>query len=297
MISNITHTTNTIPPHAAPANRGPSTPASSTPRVQDTVDISTNPVAVDSSDKEPGALRLLKAGHFKGVAELRQRIHFADQIAQEDAQAGASQLTGSLSDLTAVVDEQLTELGETVPLNEEQAAVVDTLKEQFNETVSQLTGDTSLSIDDIGALLRSAADTLLQGLTDLNAAAPAEEPADPDVSVTDSQTPQESTDPTATDPTATDPATTELTLDLTDFINSLGELLNTEIDSLVSSANSVSVLPELSEPIGRGAAYDKHLATYLALQSSNESTATAPDDTQTTTAAPTAPDPALDVIA
>ncbi len=49
------------------------------------------------ADKVPGVIRLLEAGHFKGVADVRLRINFHDQLEQRAADKAADTLrTGSL---------------------------------------------------------------------------------------------------------------------------------------------------------------------------------------------------------
>lgn len=281
---------------ASASNRATPTPPSApavAPPVSDTAELSSGIVPIDQPNEGSGAYRLLQAGHFKGVAELRQRIHFADRIASEQSQAQASQAADSLPGLTDAVNDTFSGLFETDTLTEEQAAAVGELQQAFNEALGGLAGDgssqTSLSVEDIEAALRAAADTLLQGLTDLNSPLVVEETVDPDAPADDSDT---GAAPGVEAPADTDtPA--EPTLDLTDFIQSLSELLNSQIDALIGDADSLSILPELSGPIGQGAAYEKHLATYLALLSPSGET----DGVQPPPDPPTDPDTTVDLLA
>ena len=115
----IAHTPVSSSNRATPA---PSSAPAVAPPVPDTVELSSGVVPVDQSSNEPGAYRLLQAGHFKGVAELRQRIHFADRIASEQTQAQASQAADSLPGLTDAVNDTFSGLFDTGTLTDEQAA-------------------------------------------------------------------------------------------------------------------------------------------------------------------------------
>lgn len=66
----------------------------------------------DSSGQAQGALRLMKEGHFKGVADLRLRINFADQLQEppplgEDSSKGAAynRFLGYQTDDCRTIDE------------------------------------------------------------------------------------------------------------------------------------------------------------------------------------------------
>lgn len=66
--------------------------------------------AQDSSGQAQGALRLMQEGHFKGVADLRLRINFADQL-QEPPPLGEASSKGAAYNKFLEIYQQLSDIG------------------------------------------------------------------------------------------------------------------------------------------------------------------------------------------
>ena len=64
----------------------------------------------DSSGQSQGALRLMQEGHFKGVADLRLRINFADQL-QEPPPLGEASSKGAAYNRFLEMYQQLSDIG------------------------------------------------------------------------------------------------------------------------------------------------------------------------------------------
>lgn len=64
----------------------------------------------DSSGQAQGALSLMQEGHFKGVAELRLRINFADQL-QEPSPLGEASGKGAAYNRFLEMYQQLSDIG------------------------------------------------------------------------------------------------------------------------------------------------------------------------------------------
>lgn len=64
----------------------------------------------DSSGQAQGALRLMQEGHFKGVADLRLRINFADQL-QEPPPLGEASSKGAAYNRFLEMYQQLSDIG------------------------------------------------------------------------------------------------------------------------------------------------------------------------------------------
>lgn len=219
------------------------------------------PVEVPHDAEEAkGVLRLLEQGHFKGVADVRLRINFHDQIQAADSQAQQQVTQKAVADLSGTVITQLDEIVAGGDLTEEQLAELGEAKQAFEQAVSDVEQNSPQLPQD----LQAAFDTLTQALAPLLAAevesAPeVSEPESPDAAtVTEDPVITESSQ----DQTSVEPAA------LGTFQDAFAAALQVVQESLTSTD---SILPPLSQSSGNGSAYDKFLATYNELYSSSDS--------------------------
>lgn len=201
------------------------------------------------ADKVPGVIRLLEAGHFKGVADLRLRINFHDQLAERAADKTADTLRRGADELVKTTasktDEVLTSFTTDEAAREAVQASLDGFSESVDTTVATASKADDLDLDAITSDLRAAFDDLVGGLGDLFG------PTDVDSFSADAPV---SVAPTAGDPPAIDTFEAALT-ELTDAFD-------LALSSLIESVESSVYLPDPSPAPGNGSAYDKFLGVY-----------------------------------
>ena len=219
-----------------------------------------------------GVIRLLQQGHFKGVADIRLRINFYDQLAAVET-----------AELRTVADEKVTDLAESVvpyirdlvdrgQISEELA---DTLVEGFTQKVNQsveafLAGQTPSKEVLAGELTSTyqafvaslAAMTEQSGETAEGLAQQTEIVGEILEGVASEQ---------VQDGTSAAEQTGEQSPDIT-------TAFETALEQFLAALNNVRILPELSGPQGKGVAYQKFLDIYNELQHpAGESTPEEPD--------------------
>lgn len=221
--------------------------------------------------KAPGVLRLLEAGHFKGVADVRLRINFFEELsagAAERAQAAAGERSAKLVEtVTAGVDGLL----DTADVDETTGELVAGAVGEFETGVTEaLEGFTSAGVpnpDSLASGIQSSFDALISTLV---------EAMTPPAQVPDS-TPDSKTDgATGTDVEASPLAVEEGQIAAapdTPAVPTLDELIASLVDSfeqalasLITAIVDASSLPDPSPPTGNGAAYDKFLDIYNELR-------------------------------
>jgi len=213
-----------------------------------------------------GVLRLLQEGHFKGVADVRLRINFHEEIAAMEAEKAARVAGDGVSGLAGDINGQIDAYLETVEddsgaviaeaqqlLSNEMTAAVDEIESGEKPAVSELTARLQTAFDDFVLAIKPAEETPDQGEVD----APAEEtPLNAVKSVAPAD--EETTEITENE--------TETGLSLDRFISALTDLFNEKLAELETSLGDISVLPELSEPSGNGKAYRKFVNIYNQMQ-------------------------------
>jgi len=242
------------------------------------------------SDHMPGVVRLLLEGHFKGVADVRLRINFFEELnglQREELHAAVDEIGPSLV-------EEVTETVEAIVssehLSEEQSTSLAQQLEAFTRSVTQLLEEFTDSSDpdpeglisginaafaELEAAIASlppaeeAPATPTEGMTPtVSSPAPSLAPADAPVTPAAGETP---TVPTATpsladgaeEPTVSNASASAF--NLSTFLDDLKDVFQTAMDTLKEGLNQADILPPLSEPEGRGKAYAKFLAIYQQL--------------------------------
>lgn len=204
----------------------------------------------EQPDGERGVIRLLQEGHFKGVADVRLRINFYDEISQMETsqtQAAAEEkVSAMLQSVAAVVESFLTEN----ELTEDQTAGLSQAQEDFTQAVNNAEN----GVDAVA----TAFETFLQALQSLFSP-PAEPQEPPPPQDTAEGTGEETAPPPEETPPAEEPPAGP---DWQTFVENLQAAFSAGMEELTAAILNVKTLPELSEPNGNGVAYDKFLAIY-----------------------------------
>ena len=244
--------------------------------------VNSKPPESDNQETK-GVIRLLQEGHFKGVADVRLRINFFDELAGIEAGELKAAAEGQIDAVLGVVEaaaEPVAVVGEPAGdeggslqgLQDEFAAAVNDAKEEFM-------GAEIPSKDGLVGALNAAFGAFVEGLWELfgpgpevmeeeaplgegeGAEAGAEGAAGGGEQTSETQGVGEESG-VLSEPapeTAPAPSTAEV---LENYIAGLEAAFEATMGDLLGALDGVVVLPELSEPSGNGVAYDKFLAIY-----------------------------------
>ena len=265
----------------------------------------TAPLDDQNKAKGKGVLRLLQAGHFKGVADVRLRINFFEQLSAQATADAASAVHTHAPDLVDAVNAQVNELIAPLTTDEESPQTVGALQDEFDAAVQgatdQFASDKGVNTEALSDAFQSAFGALVDGLRGLLSA-----PAEPSPPETDNDASAVSavadaaqqvadlreeaellTRPLTAEPIAHDElleaqapeSPDEVVLEppaesgvvdpnatLEAALASLTETFDKLLANLLGSARTALQLPDPSEPPGHGRAYDKFLAIYNQLR-------------------------------
>lgn len=244
------------------------------------------PGEATDAEGSKGVIRLLQAGHFNGVADVRLRTNFHDQLQQGAAQDAARTFEGAVPGLLDDLAKEVSLLGAQSGLSSQGKDLADSFAEEIQLLLEGAkTAQTPLSTT--LADIKSKFSTFLESLEGAFAGLPspiveelnpdeeeiAELLEEGDASNQDEQTPQQAA--AAMNEDETEEAEGELGQPdgLTAFKAALQELeswFSQSLASLQSDATAAQQLPPLSEPRGNGAAYSKFLEIYRNLNSGSE---------------------------
>ena len=256
----------------------------------DEQDTTTDPVAENPTERAKGVLRLLQEGHFRGVADVRLRINFHEELTAIQHDALRNIAPEKLQAISDAINTQVDTLISSGNLTEEQQTTVGQLRQTFLDTVQQLTdefrGAGGPQSDGLTSGLQDAFDAFLESLTSL--LLPEEPPAppvnnqpdvEPPVDEAAAESPEVPSD-SSPEQTPTE-APAEPAPDPFDAEAYLGELtasFNTALTQLVEALQATNTLPELSPPNGNGGAYAKFLAIYHELWGLGDGGQTSPEE-------------------
>jgi hypothetical protein len=219
-------------------------------------DTETSEISTNDAPKVKGVIRRLQEGHFKGVADVRLRINFNDEIMALEQGEAARVAEEGVSALIELVDSEITSLLETEGLDEQAIAAVNEAKNAFMTGIPATTGDPISG-------LRSSFEDLTSSLN--TALGVAEEPSveepinNPDPVIEPEDISLKAPSPTADGQPETVGSTS---FDFGQFITNLVESFSMQLQELETALAEIRVLPEISEPQGKGVAYDKFMAIY-----------------------------------
>ena len=216
----------------------------------------------ENQPKTRGVIRNLLNGHYKGVADVRLRINFHEELAaMEQAELAASAET-EIGNLENALRTEIDKLLELPDLTEEKSAgITDTINILYGEIEKSAAEFTD--IETASAELSKSFDNFIINLNEHFAvpeevvieetAVETELAEQPIVAETDEELPEE--------PAAFDYDT---------FITGLKELFVEVLENMKLSLSEVSVLPEITEPKGNGAAFEKFMEIYNEMRSGEE---------------------------
>ena len=226
-------------------------------------DTDVPPSGIEAAETgEKGVIRLLQESHFRGVADVRLRINFHEELQRLNTQSAQAAFEGGLPDLIERIQEAKSLFGFTDGTPDDLAldsALADFAARADGTLASVQDGSLDLS----AALkeLRDAFSDLAKTLGETFGDAPAPEVEDTEdgsttVSAVLETIPSDGYEivPAATLP-ETDPSPLE----------SLQITFDGEIGKLEAAMSESLALPPLSEPSGKGAAYGKFLEIYNSL--------------------------------
>ena len=254
-----------------------------------------------SEDEAKGVLRLLEAGHFKGVADVRLRINFFEELSAQAAADAVPAAVDGVEDLLTTMRATIATFADAVASSgtsgdESSSEALVNLTENFETQVESLIQDltTAGSVDEesLESAIRASFEEFLGGLAELfappadapPAPIPDPEPVEPPVqdgddSVTETTSGSEAVQPedavpsepqeTTPVPDVADEPTFEQVYD--EALTSLKEAFEAALAELLSSLDGTLRLGEPSAPAGNGGAYDKFLAIYNQLRGGGSS--------------------------
>jgi len=243
--------------------------------VLETPPTSTEPAVQETEDegKASGVLRKMQEGHFKGVADVRLRINFFDEISALESQQLQTVAQENIGVVVKSVKDSFPKLLKSEGFTGEQKSEIGGFQETFAGTVNVLmeefTAGDENSKEDLLTGLGQAFDDLLGSLTGVlsgtiteateEVPAPGDDVAEEIVVVNPFGNEE--------DPEPESAQTSDFNLEA--FLDELRADFDKAMASLSEALNDIQVLPALSEPKGNGVAFDKFLAIYNELQSSN----------------------------
>ena len=216
-------------------------------------------------DSARGVLRLLEQGHFKGVADVRLRINFAEQLAQRQTAATRQAGDEALTNLADLADSSITSLLDQPELSAEQQQAAsdshDALAAGIDAARQSLGDDGPIDASTILDAVSAALNTFLADLNALFEAPPDESPDDSETPAVDAgaiEAPAAAPDePASAEAPSIDALLADLDAAFADASARLADALT-----------STSLLPPLSAPTGNGGAYAKFVAIYEQMQQS-----------------------------
>lgn len=243
-----------------------------------------SPTIADGPGKERGVIRLLQEGHFKGVADLRLRINFFDELSAISNGKASEAAEAEIGAVLAAVDSVVEDFLATPDLADEISTEVMSLHAAFEETVSGLVE--AFSGAEAPSTVQLVAD--IQGAFDNFTAALLGFLADQvDVPIDESEGDEVGStggillSTTAVEEIAEgEEGAPELSEEFQTFIDSLQSEFTDALSIFnVALESASSVLPDRSDPNGNGVAYARFLDILTALQGGGEPTgASVPDD-------------------
>jgi hypothetical protein len=238
--------------------------------------------AVESEDQDKGVIRLLQEGHFKGVADVRLRINFFDELQALETQALKTNASSGLDTFNGTIEDAVSALRAAEGLTKDQLAAIDAFVGNMDQIQNDFMAAGTPSIQDLISALQGEFGTLLGLFTPAPAGLPAEQPQplaeEPEIPVepamaelgTEEVVPEETTPeepilgdivPEETTPMGTAQIPEENTI--FDMFASFQERFQNALEQLQTGlTSSAGGLPEISEPSGSGTAFEKFMAIY-----------------------------------
>ena len=243
--------------------------------------------AGESEEKTRGVIRLLQAGHFKGVADVRLRINFHEELQALENQNLKTTAASGFESFNQTALDQIGLLKDSGLLDDAQTAALDAFLANMQSgqaeflaadagSLQGLIDSWKAKLDDLTALLAPAAPAAEPQTEPLaQEVVPPEEPSgEPPVDAPGEQPVVEETAPEPAEVLLTESLPAEPS-PLQQIVQGFQESIQQALDQLQSDLSGTSVLPPISEPSGNGRAYAKFLEIYESMQTG--ATADAPE--------------------
>lgn len=227
---------------------------------------------VGKDEKIKGVVRLLQEGHFKGVADVRLRINFFEELSSIE-----------VGEIQKVVGEKIPGITDSVNANLEALLLSDELSEEqvtsISEHMETFTQSVNLIKEDFLNTVQPSKENLISGLnygfeefiTSVNLVLFPTEPESPDdISTNGVVGTGESINVNPFggeyDKNIESDQAVESETNFQDFISNLRTTFAESLNEMTNALNNSKTLPDPSEPNGNGKAFDKFLAIYNKLQ-------------------------------
>jgi hypothetical protein len=230
------------------------------------VAVSANDVeSVESTESARGVIRNLLDGHFRGVADVRLRINFAEEIAALEADKAAEQTRTGISNINGMVVSEIESFLGTEGLDEGLSAVISDGIAAFSPVEGAV--DPSITVpvspdSDPIAQLQSTFSAYIDSIRTALVELPQDVPEDVTETPYDSLLDESLTPETEVPATGEGSTVPDWRLVVEQFITDLSLSFEAAVSDLRTELESLTVLPELSQPNGQGRAYDKFLSIY-----------------------------------
>lgn len=228
-----------------------------TPSLSDEANQSQQVETTNKTENIRGVLRLLQEGHFKGVADVRLRINFYDELAAIEGARLRAVAEEKVTALTESVTPYVRNLVETGQIAEELAnALTDDFAQNVNHAIENFLQGQTPSKDALAGELTSAFHTFVASLAAMTTQS------------------IETTDGLLEETAVVEGILEEVAAELVEGGTAADEqtksksphdittAFETALQQFLAALNDVRILPELSSPQGNGVAYRKFLDIY-----------------------------------
>ena len=224
----------------------------------------------DNDIRQKGVIRLLQAGHFKGVADIRLRINFHEEIAALEQAEKSRTAKEGISGLIETINTEIETFLQSEEIDEETAAIIADASEILNSGISEVAENSAAnyytSTDNLISSLQTKYDDFASTVNACIAAPPEEGDVETDdiSSVPENETASTVDEDISNLEEEQLPAEDSISpLEL--FLAGLTELFTARLDELEMLLLEIRVLPEISQPSGNGRAYEKFVDIYNSL--------------------------------
>ena len=207
-----------------------------------------------------GVIRNLLAGHFKGVADVRLRINFNDELSALEQEEMSKAIDKGIADLTTLIDSAAGAALGSSEIDEVTSATISDALDTLKANLSQLAEEDPMSPESLVEKIQNSYEDFAASLAPAADEHEQVEPIDSGtVEIATIADEVEAEEPVADN---SESVTEEPTFSMEQFLADLTITFNNELDNLKASLLSINLLPEITEPNGNGRAFDKFLTIY-----------------------------------
>lgn len=233
--------------------------------------------AQEGVPQENGVVGLLQEGHFQGVADVRLRINFHEQLQLMMSQKSGEVLQTESRELMIELESKIQSVGEEFQVADQVADLLTSFKEEAEGLLgSSEGGGDSLSV--IGGLRDAFAGFFISLQSILPADdAEADSGSAGEAAVAGTEAPVSENGAQVSDPEVTEADGSTTTTEPAGFtvaLQNLKEWFETEVAALEKTVNDLQILPEPVESHGNGVAYERFLETYKGMEAGSGITRT-----------------------